>query len=279
MRKRTDVISLRNIPLPVNQPVAGQSLRINSTNTAYEYFTPTYLTSLAGALLATGATTGATSETQKFTTGIRVGSASHYTDFDGTGHQTMTGNARPWRDELSDAVSLQQQGAGVSRNVTEGTVDYAYNAAYHATFTSADAMYLNIQLNHDKDLTTAIYPHIHWFQAKDYSPNFLLEYRWQVNGGAKTTSWTKLKCNTLAFTYTTGTIHQISYASAINPPEGSTLSDIIQFRIYRDTGNVSTEFTGNCPYNTGGNATVSILAFDVHFQINSLGSTDEYLKI
>lgn len=212
--------------------------------------------------------------------GIRLGDATptNYTQFDSTGHQTMVGTARPWRDALADALSLQRSGTGVTANLTEGTVDFAYNAAYHATFTSADAMIINIQMNHDRDLASTIYPHIHWFQAKNYTPNLLFEYRWQINGGTKVTSWTKLKCDSLAFTYVSGTLDQISYAAGISPPVGTTLSDILQLRIYRDTGNVSTLFAGSDPYNTGGNATVSVLAVDIHFQINSIGSTDEYTK-
>lgn len=208
----------------------------------------------------------------------KFGSTTDYTQFSTTGHQKMAANARPWRDELSDAVRLEQSGAGVAINPTESTVDFAYNAVYHATFTSADAMYLNLQLNHDKDLTASLYPHIHWFQAKNYSPNMLLEYRWQINGGAQVTAWTKLLCSTLAFTYTSGTIHQISYSAGIAVPVGTTLSDIVQFRIYRDSGNASTLFVGNCPYNTGGNAAVPVMAFDCHFMTDSLGSNDEYVK-
>ena len=184
-----------------------------------------------------------------------------------------------WRDQLSDAISLQQSGSGISRNITEGTVDYAANATYNATFTLSDAMYANIQLNHDKQLTASIYPHLHWLQAKDYSPNFLLQYRWQLNGGAKTTSWTSIKCNTLAFDYVSGTLNQISYSAAIPPLAGSTLSDIIQFRIFRDTTGANAKYTGTtCPYNTGGDAIVPVIAFDIHFKVDSLGSTEEYAK-
>jgi hypothetical protein len=208
----------------------------------------------------------------------KIGAASHYSMIDSSGHQTMEGDARPWRDQVTDALNLQRQGTGIAIDVTEGGIDFQYNAAYNATFTSSDAAFVNVQLNHDKDLASSIYPHIHWFQAKNYSPNFLFEYRWQINSGAKTTSWTKLVCNTLAHTYTSGTIHQISYASAISVPVGTTLSDIVQFRIYRDTTNVSGSFAGNCPYNTGGNASAVMLSFDVHFQINSIGSNNEYTK-
>lgn len=209
---------------------------------------------------------------------LKIGGASNYTNFDTTGHQTMVGNARPWRDQLTDALQLQQNGAGVARNITEGTVEFAANATYNATFTSADALYCNVQLNHDRDLTATLYPHIHWFQEKNYNPNWLLEYRWQTNGGTKVTSWTKLLCNTPAFTYVSGSIHQIHYSAAISVPSGSAISDIVQFRIFRDTTNASTLFAGTCPYNTGGNAVCGMLAFDPHFQINSLGSDDQYVK-
>lgn len=202
----------------------------------------------------------------------RIGSSTDYSLFDATGHQTMAGEARPWRDQLTDAINLKSSGVGVSVNPTESTVDFVYNAA------TSDYIFTNIQLNHDKDLSCAIYPHIHWFQEKAYVPNFLLQYRWQTIGGLKVTGWTDLACNSLAFAYGGFSMHQISYSAHIDVPVGSSISDIVQFRIVRDTGNTSGKFAGADPYNTGGNATASVLAYDVHFQINSLGSTDEYVK-
>lgn len=210
---------------------------------------------------------------------LEIGDETNYTRFDQDGHQTMDGNARPWRDELGDALSIKVQGAGISTDLDEGVVNFDSNAAYNANPSLADFLYKNVQLNHDKDLTSMIYPHIHWFQAKDYSPNFLFQYRWQINGGEKTTAWTFLKCNLLALPYTIGTtINQISYSLPIAVPPGSVLSDVIQFRIYRDTTNASLQFTGTCPYNTGGNASAGVLSFDCHFMINSLGSNEEYEK-
>jgi hypothetical protein len=200
---------------------------------------------------------------------VRVGEdTTNYTNFDSTGHQTMSGTARPWRDELTDAVNIRGVGTGVSTNSSEGTQDFTTAANL------SDYLYLNIQLNHDKDLTSSIYPHIHWFQAEANVPNFLLQYRWQINGGAKVTSWTNLKCNTAVVTYTSGTINQICYASPISVPVGTTLSDIVQFRILRDNADTSGEFGASDNYST----TVGVLAFDCHFMISSIGSTDEYTK-
>jgi hypothetical protein len=199
----------------------------------------------------------------------RHGSGVNETLFDSTGHQTMTGTARPWRDALTDALNIKNTGVGVSTNAAESTVEFVNNA-----LAASDYLYLNIQMNHDKDPTSSIYPHIHFFQGRNAIPNFLLYYRWQKMGAEKATSWVPLKCTTLAFTYGGTTRVNIASSVAIAPPTGTGLSDIVQFRICRDTNNASGLFTGADPY-TG---TVGVLAFDIHFQINSLGSTDEYTK-
>lgn len=197
------------------------------------------------------------------------GGTTDYTEFDETGHQSMAGDARPWRDEYGDAVTLKVQGVGVAPDVAEATMVYATNADLN------DYLYTNRQLNHDRDETSKIYPHIHWLQAENKVPNFLLQYRWQVNGAAKATAWQNLKCQTLAFAYTSGTIHQIvGTASGITPPQGSTVSDIVQFRILRDNANASGAFAGADGYS----AAVHVLSFDVHIQLNSLGSTNQYQK-
>jgi hypothetical protein len=180
----------------------------------------------------------------------------------------MFGNARPYRDEMGDAINLVQQGTGVALNVTESTVEF--NTAANLS----DYSIKNCQLNHDKDITALIYPHIHFFQASSAVPNFLLQYRWQKNGIAKVTGWANLKCNVAAVPYTSGTIVQISQALPITPPAGSNLSDIVQFRVLRDNANTSTVFSGADPYS----GTVGILYFDLHFMTNSLGSDTEYTK-
>jgi hypothetical protein len=102
-----------------------------------------------------------------------------------------------------------------------------------------------------------------------------LEYRWQVDFGEKVTAWTKLKCNQIAQPYSGTTKNNIAKPLTPIPiPEGTTLSDIIQFRIYRDTANASGLFSGADAYS----GYASILFFDVHYQIDSLGSTDEFTK-
>lgn len=199
----------------------------------------------------------------------RYGDNTNYVQFDATGHTTWAGTGRPWRDELGELLGKKRKGSRISEDLDEGTVLFA-----DACQIADDWVITNVQLNHDKDLTASLYPHLHWFQASTNVPNWRLEYRWQVNGGTKVTAWSSSTWSSQAFTYTSGTLHQIAVFPAIAPPVGSTLSDIVQFRIERDTDNDSTQFAGADPLS--GNA--SGLMFDCHFMINSPGSTDEYTK-
>jgi hypothetical protein len=52
------------------------------------------------------------------------------------------------------------------------------------------------------------------------------------------------------------------------------LSDILQVRVIRDTDNASGLFAGNDPYT----ATVGAINFDVHYQVDTNGSRQEYAK-
>jgi hypothetical protein len=196
------------------------------------------------------------------------GSLTDYTNFKTNGHQQMVGDARPWRDELGDALSLRVQGNGLSINHVEGVAEFS-NAS-----NLSDYLYKNLQLNHDRDLTTVVYPHIHFFQEQAAMPNFLLQYRWQINGTNKVTPWTNLKCNTAVHTRVAGAQHQIANSVGIASPLGSAISDIIQFRILRDNANTSGVFAGADPYI----GTVGVLSFDLHLQENSIGSDEPYVK-
>jgi len=201
---------------------------------------------------------------------VKIGDATtNYAGFDPTGHLTFNAAARPWRDEIGELVGMKKKGVRITEDLDEGTVVFS-NACQIAD----DWIVVNVQLNHDKDLTASIYPHLHWFQETTYKPNWLLKYRWQVNGGSKIADWTSITLSHAVFTFSGITLNQISSCSEIAVPVGSTLSDIVQFKIMRDTDNDSGLFTGNDAV-TGN---VAALMFDCHFMLNSCGSTDEYTK-
>lgn len=178
-------------------------------------------------------------------------------------------SSRAWRDELGELLARQFKGTRISVNTTEGTEDFADSCVV-----ADDYVIMNVQMNHDKDLTADLHPHLHWFQASANVPNWWLAYRWQSNGQAKTVAWTPLAYTGNVFAYAGGTLVQITEFPAITPPVGAGLSDIIQIKLSRDTGNVSGLFTGLDPL--VGDA--SALMFDIHFELDTVGSISEYEK-
>lgn len=193
----------------------------------------------------------------------------NYSEFESDGSYVANGNATTYDDLLGDITQVKTLGTGVSLNTTESTLDYTTVATLN------DYVIVNYQMSHKWKAGSTIHPHIHWQQTGAGIPNWLIQYRWQRNGQAKTTAWTNFKCNNAnAFTYTSGTLNQISYDSGITPPSGYSLSDIIQFRVIRDTGNASGVFAGIDIYS----GIASITGVDIHYEQDTLGSRLEYSK-
>lgn len=180
----------------------------------------------------------------------------------------FSGDATFFDDLQGDITKTKTVGTRVTLNEAENTIDFTN------TSTLSDYVYLNFQMSHKWKIGSIIYPHIHWEQTLNATPNWLIQYRWQKQGGVKTTTWTNYKCNVNAFTYTGGTLNQISHDGGLTPPTGAGLSDIIEIRVIRDTANASGLFT---PGNTYA-ATASVTSIDLHYECDSLGSNQEYIK-
>lgn len=198
----------------------------------------------------------------------QFGTGSNYTEFEADGTMKMNGTATVFDDLTSDLTRAKTIGTRVTFNDTNNSMDFTTLAD------TTDYVILTYQLSHKWKAGSTIYPHIHWEQAENNTPNFLIQYRWQKQGSAKTTSWTNYKTTTNAFTYTSGTLNQISHDSGITPPAGYGMSDLIQLRVIRDNANSSGVFSGADAYTT----TVSVTSVDIHYEMDMLGSRQEYIK-
>lgn len=180
------------------------------------------------------------------------------------------GEAACWRDELQELIGkkIYDTNGRVTYDVVNATIDFASSA------TRNNYVIMNIQLNHDWDETTPLKPHIHWEQNQNKTPNWLIAYRWQVNGQPKTEDWTELATVSNAFTYTSGTLIQISAFPDIPVPSTAHVSSIIQIKLMRDTDNDSGLFSENDAYS--GDA--SGLSLDIHIRVDTFGSRTEYTK-
>lgn len=195
-----------------------------------------------------------------------------YTEFEADGTMQAVGAATCWRDELQALIGsrLESPASDIVLNLAEGSVTFETGARY-----PTDYAVINLQLNHDWMLGAAIEGHIHWWQVSANMPNWLLAYRWQIQGGAKVTSWSLLPWSSSVATWTAGTLNQITDFGPITPPVGyGQVSDIVQFRLFRDVTNVSTLFAGADPEA----ADVDVINFDAHIVVDTLGSRQEYIK-
>lgn len=169
----------------------------------------------------------------------------------------------------------------IGRNIdtTSGRIDYNYSElgvdfADNSRYDDAEQISMIVQFPHAWATGTAISPHLHWIQSSADIPNWLIEYRWYDNGDTVPATWTQAPYGTHAYTYTSGSILQLT-EFAISVPVGiDGVSSILDIKFYRDTGNTSSEFAGSDPLS--GNALAK--EFDIHYQVDSLGSDTEYTK-
>lgn len=208
----------------------------------------------------------------RFPGGTQFGTPPNYAEFEDDGTLAFYGDATTWRDELGPLLGqrLESPGSDIVQNLAEGTITFKSSARY-----PTDYVTYTLQINHDWLVQSACEFHVHWWQANAESANWLIGYRWQVNGQAKTAAWTLVPLTTQIFTYTAGTLNQISDgANTITPPAAAQLSDIFQVRLYRDYTNVSTLFGGA---ETSG-LDIEAMSSDMHRRSNTLGSREEYEK-
>ncbi len=192
-----------------------------------------------------------------------------YATFNGSS-QYLTWTATHFKDLLNSLIGqkLESPSSRITQNTAEGSVTFANNTDL------TDYVVVVFQINHDWKLGTTVFPHLHWWQTTASIPNWLIQHRWQKQGSAKTTSWTSAKWTSSAFTWSSGTLNQITDFGGVTPPAGYSMSDILQIRLLRDKANGSGLFSGS----DGLAATVDAVNLDVHYEVDSDGSDTEYSK-
>jgi len=138
-------------------------------------------------------------------------------------------------------------------------------------FNSSDQVFATIQMPHCWKLDTDLYPHIHWTPCDEGVANSGNTVAWKIDYSWGNIDGVFPSSSTIDLTDTcTGTddYHEIKLGTPISG-SGKTLSSILMLRIYRDTGD---NWTG-----TGANAP-TLLEFDFHYQIDTVGSRQELVK-
>lgn len=130
----------------------------------------------------------------------------------------------------------------------------------------AEIVYVVDQMKHQKKLGTALKYHCHYIQNSSDKPTFKIAYRYYNNGSAPG-DWTILSTADSSkgiFEYSSGDMLQIATFPEIPAPTGETVSANLDIKFYRDDN----DMTGDC----------LVKFIDYHYQINSFGSEEEYVK-
>ena len=187
--------------------------------------------------------------------------------FDSKSFTTSDGN---WDDFVvsASAVRLDSAATRYSFDTTNLGIQFDSDSRY-----PEEQISIIYQLPHEWKIGSDIRFHFHWIQSQSAIPNWLLDYRWFDNNEAEP-SFTRLSGTTETFSYTSGSILQISHFGLQSSSGITGVSSNFEIKFWRDTANTSTEFSGADPVATD----VRVKFFDIHLQQDSPGSDNEFSK-
>jgi len=174
-------------------------------------------------------------------------------------------------DDLRFPAAAETLPAGAA-NITVDTTNVGLSFETDAVM-ATDWLIMNAQMPHGYEFGSNLFPHVHWVQTEDNTPNWLIQYRCNDIGEDPTGGFTSVAWTTDAITYVSGTIHQLTSFPNFDP-EFSGVSGMCDIKLYRDTNNTSTLFAGADPFTTD----VLLKEFDFHYKANSLGSVSIFSK-
>lgn len=185
----------------------------------------------------------------------------NYIEIEADGTVELHGDATTWTD-LSAPLNTERQGAA-------GKPDYDFTdlGLLFPQNDDTEIAYLIVQMKHQKLLGSDIKLHVHYIQDEAAQPTFKIDYRWYNNDSAVPGAWTTISTadgNKGVFTWSSGSLLQIATFPAVSAPASETISSNIDIKLYRDDNDV----TGD----------VLAKYVDLHYQIDSLGSRQEYVK-
>lgn len=179
----------------------------------------------------------------------------------------VDGNATTWDDlrvtldKGADAARLKDVGIGGIQ-------------IWHFEENRDDAMSFTVQLPHTWKEGSRIYPHIHWMPKSAASGNveWQFEYSWANYNSSTPEAFPSVSTLTsIGSTGSTSLAHRITSFDDTGggiDGTGKKISSILICRIRRDAGNVNDTYAGD----------VGALYFDIHIEINTMGSRSEFSK-
>ena len=198
----------------------------------------------------------------------QLGGAASYAEFEGDGTLVFYGSSTTYED-------LQVPALTTARNINPpNLVPFRGNVLVYE-FSDENAgneeqVYFSVQIPHSWDEGTTIYPHVHFACGTTSvdSVRWGLEYSW-----ASVEENFPVSTNTIYASKQIGTAydHKVVGFGGITPTTSQDkISSILICRLFRNSSNaIEDSYNGDDVY---------LLQFDIHYQVNTLGSRLQWIK-
>ena len=173
---------------------------------------------------------------------------------------------KPWDDLRFPASGFNPPGQASDPDYDTTNGGWLFDA------TGTEVLFMQAQMPHAWVEGSAIKPHVHWQKTTSASGNVLWRFSYKMApiGEVMDAAFTDVDVTTtVAGTPDNDTAneHLISSFSELSMT-GKSLSDMILIKLSRIGGDASDTYA----------ADARLLEFDIHYQINSLGSEQEFVK-
>ncbi len=186
---------------------------------------------------------------------VTFGDETNYSSFETDGTLMMDGTASVWEDLRISVVLRASGGTSPVFAQLQGNL-YGYRFSGIAM----NEIFFELQMPHSWKIGTTIYPHVHWVSAGSSTSDVTwgMDYEWKDLGEAFTGTTSNVSSSA-----TPGglKVHNITNIPSSGVTESDkNISSMIMCRLYRDG------------LNDANNDNIFLLAFDVHYEINTIGS-------
>jgi len=209
-------------------------------------------------------------------------SSTNYVKIGGDGTVTLNGDATTYNDLVVPVYSARNSSSTTplwTEFAAPGFFTYEYIAADNAV---DKELFFNVQLPHDYKEGSSIFPHVHWSSTVALGttrPVWRFQYQWvNLNGNYSADFSANLLTGYLVVQSGGGvestpanlTDTRRSMITPLGSISGTdkTVSSMLLIRLTRFTTDANDNFTGGA----------FILSFDLHYEIDSFGSSTEFAK-
>jgi hypothetical protein len=185
------------------------------------------------------------------------GGITDYVDWADDGTQTLHGAATTF-DDITFEMTPSRQGQQSKPDWDATNLGFLFPRNDTSEYVD-----IIVQMPHRWKEGSTIYPHVHCVQSNNGQAVFKMDYKWYNQGDAIPVGTTTYTMQTYLITYVSGSICQLIHGEGIDGT-GYTFSSLLKLRLYRDDNG----YVGD----------ILVDQFDIHFEIDSFGTSSQYAK-